>query len=97
MEKIYAPWTEEQVDGLNRFQRSGKFHPFTCGIAHGDFDPETMEPIKNAALQVNPEWHKSLDDVLVATPQGWKCPSCKYTQNWAHDAMVMPEDGTSSK
>jgi len=27
----YAPWTQEQVDRLNEFQRSGKFHPFTCG------------------------------------------------------------------
>lgn len=24
------------------------------------------------------------DDVLIPTRQGWKCPSCNYTQNWAH-------------
>jgi hypothetical protein len=29
--------------------------------------------------------------VLVATGDGWRCPSCAYTQDWAHDAMA---DGT---
>jgi hypothetical protein len=26
--------------------------------------------------------------VLVATGAGWICPSCDYTQDWAHDAMA---------
>lgn len=25
--------------------------------------------------------------VLVATRQGWVCPSCSYTQDWAHEFM----------
>ena len=28
---IEAPWTPEQVDALNFFQRDGLMHPFTCG------------------------------------------------------------------
>jgi len=24
---------------------------------------------------------------LVATQEGWICPSCDYTQDWAHDFM----------
>lgn len=32
---IFAPWTKEQVDGLNRYQKSGLFHPFTCANDHG--------------------------------------------------------------
>lgn len=28
---IYVPFTEEQVEQLNRYQRSGVMHPFTCG------------------------------------------------------------------
>ena len=24
-------WTQEQVDNLNSYQRSGEMHPFTCG------------------------------------------------------------------
>jgi hypothetical protein len=36
--KITAPWTAEQVDALNRFQRLGHFHPFTCIEAHDGAD-----------------------------------------------------------
>ena len=28
---------------------------------------------------------------LVATPTGWVCPKCDYTQNWAHDFMLTGE------
>lgn len=31
MEKLLPPWTDEQVDALNRYQRKGRMHPFTCG------------------------------------------------------------------
>lgn len=31
MELLYAPWTPEQVDALNEFQRLRVMHPFTCG------------------------------------------------------------------
>ena len=30
MEHIEAPFTTEQVENLNRYQLSGRFHPFTC-------------------------------------------------------------------
>lgn len=30
-DRIYAPFTPEQVRNLNVYQRSGMFHPFTCG------------------------------------------------------------------
>jgi hypothetical protein len=33
IEKIYAPWTPEEVAALNEYQDKGVFHPFTCG--HG--------------------------------------------------------------
>lgn len=29
--KIHAPFTAAQVTALNTYQRSGSFHPFTCG------------------------------------------------------------------
>jgi hypothetical protein len=29
-EMIKAPFTAEQVEALNQYQKSGKFHPFTC-------------------------------------------------------------------
>ena len=28
---------------------------------------------------------------LIATKDGWICPHCDYTQNWAHDFMMNPE------
>ena len=41
MSIIRAPWTPEQVDALNRFQRCAIVHPFTCPNQHdggGDRD-----------------------------------------------------------
>jgi hypothetical protein len=28
--RITAPFTEEQVEALNRWQKTGQLHPFTC-------------------------------------------------------------------
>jgi len=33
-EHIYKPFSEQDADNLNRFQVSGKFHPFTCPRDH---------------------------------------------------------------
>ena len=33
---IEAPLTPEQVEALNRYQKSGRFHPFTCPGGPGD-------------------------------------------------------------
>jgi hypothetical protein len=30
-DRLEAPWTEAQVQQLTRYQREGKFHPYTCG------------------------------------------------------------------
>lgn len=27
----FAPWTDEQVKGIRRYQRDPSVHPFTCG------------------------------------------------------------------
>lgn len=59
-----APWTAEQVEALNEYQRLGYAHEFTCGNDHDG------------------------DRVLVATRDGWRCPSCDYTQDWAHEGMA---------
>lgn len=31
MQKIYAPFNQEQIKSLNEFQQSGYWHEFTCG------------------------------------------------------------------
>jgi uncharacterized radical SAM superfamily Fe-S cluster-containing enzyme len=28
---VKAKFTQKQVDNINRYQREGRFHPFTCG------------------------------------------------------------------
>lgn len=28
------------------------------------------------------------DHILVATMDGWICPTCDYTQDWAHELML---------
>lgn len=41
---ITAPFTEEQVERLNKYQNEGRFHPFTCcshdGCKRGEREDE---------------------------------------------------------
>lgn len=73
-----APWTPEQVMALNKYQRAGWMHPFTCGICRERLGTRDAEG----------NWVS--DRELVATIKGWICPTCDYTQNWAHDFMFNP-------
>jgi hypothetical protein len=66
-----APFTPEQVEALNRWQRQGYMHPFTCPGDRTDC------------------WDNS---DLIATEAGWVCACGRYTQDWAHDFMVIGKD-----
>jgi hypothetical protein len=72
-------WTEDQVANLNRWQQRAPMHPFTCGLRDqpGHKEYAQAENLRDHGL-------------LVATPEGWVCPTpgCEYTQDWAHDFMV---------
>ena len=35
-DSVVAPFNAEQVESINGFQKSGAFHPFTCGICRAD-------------------------------------------------------------
>lgn len=73
----FAPWTPEQVVALNKWQDSGKVHPFTCG-------GERMDDAHRAyQAQVGGDFGQ-----LVAAADGWFCPVCGYRQNWAHAFMA---------
>lgn len=66
-------WTPEQVESLNKFQKAGQFHPFTCdnrGDGNHPFEDEYGD-----------------HGVLRARNTGWYCNFCNYTQDWAHDFM----------
>jgi hypothetical protein len=67
------PWSKDQVAALNRYQREGWMHPFTCGSGNR-----------------TDEHHLDGEGKLVATKDGWICPYCPYTQDWAFDFMFKP-------
>jgi hypothetical protein len=62
---IYAPFTEPQAEALNRWQKAGTVHPFTC-----------------------PTDHDGDRDLIAYVGAGWCCPTCGYTQLWAHESML---------
>ena len=66
---VEAPWTDQQVIRLNRWQRNERVHGFTC-----------------------PNEHEG-DRLLIAGNEGWHCPKCAFTQNWAHDFMMQSPSG----
>ncbi len=35
MDRVMAPFTEDQVASVKEYQASGSFHPFTCPACHG--------------------------------------------------------------
>jgi hypothetical protein len=60
-----------------------------------------LAPFTHAQVTALNRWQKSstvhpftcpdnhlADRTLVATKAGWVCPSCDYTQNWAHSFML---------
>lgn len=71
---IVAPWSDQQVRDLNAYQRDGRFHPFTCGACR---DADTRRPLDDEHL-------------LVATANGWTCPTCGSSQTWAWAWMADP-------
>jgi hypothetical protein len=77
---IAAPWTHEQVEALNRWQANDWVHPYTCGNRGEPGHKEYAEA------------HGQHDHgILVATPAGWVCPACDYTQDTAWAGMLHVE------
>lgn len=76
-DRITAPFTPEQVDGLNTYQKSGVMHPFTCRNRDNNHPYES---------------EYGDHGVLRARESGWYCIHCEYTQNWAWAWMADPEN-----
>jgi len=74
-QRIFAPWTDEQVTQLNAWQQSGYMHPFTCGGSVHDGNVHGERP---ALFAERDGW------VCPDT-------NCDYRQNWAHSFMASPE------
>ena len=77
---INTPFTEEQVESLNAYQTSGVFHEYTCG---NDDCPGKSRYVEGRPGFAEIVRGLSTGDILVATTEGWACPSCNYTQDWA--------------
>lgn len=75
MDRINAPFTDQEVENLNKYQQSGLFHPFTCGGS--DWGIEECERANGTG-----------EGLLTATSGGWVCPCGKYKQDWAWDFMA---------
>ena len=71
-EIIRAPWTPEQVATLNRFQREGGMHPFTCGGDHWLGTPH-LEATPDGWLCPYPDCDYTQDwaHAFMLRPEGW--------------------------
>lgn len=72
-DKLKAPFNDDQVEKLNKYQEHGFFHPFTCCSAGTE---EKCERRNGKG-----------EGILIATNEGWVCPCGEYKQNWAHTFM----------
>lgn len=88
IEKIFAPFTDEQVEALNKSQQNGMFHGFTC------CSPEDIKECTRAGEIVDGHYVPGTSEgLLTATNEGWVCPCGKMPlQKWAF--AFMAEDNT---
>ncbi len=78
MSKFSSQFSSDQLRALNQSQRSGRFHPLTCGGSRSDSAHRVY-----AAAHNDPDY-----GVLVATDEGWKCPVCGYSQSWVFQPAI---------
>ena len=90
--QIEAPWTSEQVAALNRFQAKPWAHPFTCARCRDTLGTSEATRVRHIGPGRYVLREVINERLLVATEAGWVCPTCDYTQDWAHEAMLMGFD-----
>lgn len=73
-DRSYAPWTDDELANLNRFQTLGFMHEFTC------CSPEEIPECQRRTKQNG--------GMLTATTDGWVCPCGKYKQDWCYPYML---------
>lgn len=73
-EEMKAPWTQEQVNNLMKWQQCEWVHPFTC------CSPEQSANCHRA--------NRTGEGILIPTTEGWQCSCGWYKQNWAHQYML---------
>lgn len=90
MEHVTTPWSDELVKVLNENQHNGRYHPYTCGNCRDKYgiyyarNKKTGEERHIGVCGKPNEDEETVihDRELVATKDGWICPTCDYKQNW---------------
>jgi len=73
-ELVWAPFTQDQVDALTRFQQGRWMHPFTCPN-RSNYDHADI-------------WGDR--GTLVPQQQAMTCVNCGFFQLWVHAYMLEP-------
>jgi hypothetical protein len=87
---MQTPWSDELVKRLNEDQHSNGIHPYTCGNCRDKLgiyyarNKKTGVERHIGILGKPTEDEETVihDRELVATKDGWICPTCDYKQDW---------------
>lgn len=83
--KIFAPFTEEQVEKLKAWQNG----EITIPTEVGNLTIQVPTHPFTCCSFFNCEQGKREDKgILIPSLEGLTCPCGNYTQNWCHDYMV---------
>ncbi len=94
---ITTPWSDELVKCLNEQQISGMVHPYTCDYCRDNLgvwfvlNKKTGEK-KRVSVCYNPSEDEQIfynDRILIATKDGWVCPTCNNKQNWCFNPSAV--------
>jgi hypothetical protein len=99
--RLFPPWSQVVVDKLNERQKDGRFHPYTCGNCRGKLGVRFYKLPDGSLTREFPPDFKSWegenwklvhieDRELVATVDGWICPTCDYKQAWVNNPNSIP-------
>lgn len=89
MPYIETPWPEDFVKRLNENQNNGRYHPYTCSGCRdklGIYYARNKQTGEERHIGILGKCNEDEDPViydrkLIATKDGWICPTCDYKQN----------------
>ncbi len=88
MPKVYAPFTDEQVELLKAWQEGRVTMRAEVGTETVIAFNVTPHPFTCCSYEGCKRREKPNEGALMPSTDGWICPCGKYTQDWAHDFMV---------
>ena len=72
---LTAPFTDEEIEKINKFQNNIKYHPYTCG------SPDYIEDCLRRSKNINGEFLLGKSDgKLLVKKEGLVCPCGKYIE-----------------